>query len=57
METTAFVHFSVNTYTDMEWGYGNESPAIFNPTKLDCRQWIRTCKEGTERSDPYCQAS
>ena len=45
METTAFVHFSVNTYTDMEWGYGNESPAIFNPTKLDCRQWIRTCKE------------
>ena len=29
----------------MEWGYGNESPAIFNPTKLDCRQWIRTCKE------------
>ena len=45
METTAFVHFSVNTYTDMEWGYGNESHAIFNPTKLDCRQWIRTCKE------------
>ena len=36
---------SVNTYTDMEWEYGNESPAIFNPTKLDCRQWIRTCKE------------
>lgn len=45
METTAFIHFSVNTYTDMEWGYGNESPRIFNPEKLDCRQWIRTCKE------------
>lgn len=45
METTAFVHFSVNTFTDMEWGYGNESPRIFNPAKLDCRQWIRTCKE------------
>ena len=45
METTAFVHFSVNTYTDMEWGYGNESPQLFNPEKLDCRQWARTCKE------------
>lgn len=45
METTAFIHFSVNTFTDMEWGYGNESPSIFNPTRLDCRQWIRTCKE------------
>lgn len=44
LETIGFVHFSVNTYTDMEWGYGNESPAIFNPTKLDCRQWARTFK-------------
>lgn len=45
METTAFIHFNINTYTDMEWGYGNESPALFNPSRLDCRQWIRTCKE------------
>ena len=45
METIGFVHFSVNTYTDMEWGYGNESPSIFNPTHLDCRQWARTFKE------------
>lgn len=44
METIGFVHFSVNTYTDMEWGYGNESPSIFNPTNLDCRQWARTFK-------------
>ena len=44
METIGFIHFSVNTYTDMEWGYGNESPSIFNPTHLDCRQWARTFK-------------
>lgn len=44
METIGFVHFSVNTYTDMEWGYGNESPSIFNPTNLDCHQWARTFK-------------
>ena len=45
MERYAFVHFSVNTYTDMSWGFGDENPNIFNPTKLDCRQWARVCKE------------
>ena len=45
MERYAFVHFSVNTYTDQWWGNGDEDPRIFNPTKLDCRQWARACKE------------
>jgi len=45
METIGFIHYNINTYTDMEWGYGNESPSLFNPTKLDCRQWARTFKE------------
>ncbi|MCB9274971.1 MAG: alpha-L-fucosidase [Lewinellaceae bacterium] len=41
----AFVHFNINTFSDMEWGHGAENPAIFNPTQLDCRQWARVCKE------------
>lgn len=45
MEYYAFIHFSINTYTDMAWGMGNEDPKLFNPTKLDCRQWARICKE------------
>ena len=45
MEYYAFVHFSLNTYTDQAWGYGNEDVSLFNPTDLDCRQWARICKE------------
>ncbi|MCP9768364.1 alpha-L-fucosidase [Lacihabitans sp. LS3-19] len=45
MEYYAFIHYSVNTYTDMAWGLGNEDPQIFNPDKLDCRQWARIAKE------------
>lgn len=40
----AFVHFTVNTYTDLEWGLGNEDEMIFNPTELDCDQWVETVK-------------
>ena len=45
MEFYAFVHFNMNTFTDMEWGLGGESPELFNPPELDCRQWARVCKE------------
>lgn len=45
MELTAFLHFGVNTFTGREWGDGTEDPNIFNPTELDCEQWVRTLKD------------
>lgn len=49
MEMYAFIHYSLNTYTDQEWGFGNESPSLFNPSDLDCRQWARVCKQAGMR--------
>ena len=45
MEMYAFIHYSLNTYTDQEWGFGNEDLNLFNPSNLDCRQWARVCKQ------------
>ncbi len=45
-----FIHFGVNTFTDREWGDGTESPAIFNPARLDARQWARTARESGFRA-------
>lgn len=45
MEFYMFVHFNINTFTDMEWGTGGESPEIFNPTDLDCFQWAKIAKD------------
>lgn len=45
MEFYGFIHFSINTFTEVEWGYGDKSPDLFNPTELDARQWARIAKE------------
>ena len=45
MEFYGFVHFTVNTFTDREWGNGDEPERVFNPTAFDPDQIAGTAKD------------
>lgn len=57
-----FIHFGINTFNEIEWSKGNLSAASFNPTNLDCDQWIKTAKDAgfryviliTKHHDGFC---
>ena len=44
METNLFLHFGPNTFSGNEWGNGKEAVDLFQPSDLDCRQWVSVAK-------------
>jgi alpha-L-fucosidase len=44
LEMGMLIHFGLNTYHDVEWSDGTLLPESFNPTELDCNQWVQAAK-------------
>lgn len=45
-EMYCIIHFGPDTYTNKEWGYGDEDPHIVNPVQFDAMQIVGALKAG-----------
>ena len=44
-EFYAFFHYGMNTFTDLEWGFGNEAESTYAPKGMpDPEQWVTSVK-------------
>lgn len=45
-EMYCLVHFSMATFQNKEWGYGDAEPSLFNPLNFNAGQIVRAAKAG-----------
>ena len=49
LEFYGLIHFGMNTFSNREWGAGDEPPELFNPSSFDADQIVGTAKEAGMR--------
>lgn len=57
-----FIHFGINTFNEIEWSNGSLPASSYNPTNLDCDQWVKVAKDAgfryviliTKHHDGFC---
>lgn len=48
-EFIAFVHYGMNTFTNVEWGTGREPEKYFKPADFSAKQWVKAIKSAGMR--------